>query len=81
MASGSSPHPLNPPLPHGEGDLENALQSLFPRSSGRGLGVRAIRMIREAISLHIEDLVAHGEPIPPVDSESIPDEQSLVLDV
>ena len=41
----------------------------------------AIRMIREAISLHIEDLVAHGEPIPPVDSESIPNEQSLVLDI
>lgn len=25
----------------------------------------AIAMIREAIDLHIEDLVAHGEPVPP----------------
>ena len=24
----------------------------------------AIRMIHEAIELHIEDLIAHGEPIP-----------------
>lgn len=41
----------------------------------------AIRMIQEAIALHIEDLVAHGEPVPPADSESLPVEQSLVLDV
>lgn len=40
----------------------------------------AIRMIREAIALHIEDLIANGEPVPPPDSESLPDEQSLVLD-
>lgn len=32
----------------------------------------AIHMIREAIALHIEDLIAHGEPVPPADSESIP---------
>ena len=40
----------------------------------------AIRMIREAIALHIEDLIAHNEPVPPPDSVSIPDEQSLVVD-
>ncbi|NDJ78777.1 MAG: hypothetical protein GYB65_21210 [Chloroflexi bacterium] len=40
----------------------------------------AIRMIREAIALHIEDLIAHGEPVPPPDSASIPAEQSLVVD-
>lgn len=27
----------------------------------------AIAMIREAIDLHIEDLRAHGEPIPPTE--------------
>jgi len=26
----------------------------------------AIAMIREAIELHVEDLKAHGEPIPPM---------------
>ena len=41
----------------------------------------AIRMIQEAIELHIEDLMAHGEAIPPEDAESLPLEQSLVLDV
>ena len=41
----------------------------------------AIRMIREAIALHIEDLIANGEPIPPADSETVPDTQSLVLDI
>jgi predicted RNase H-like HicB family nuclease len=40
----------------------------------------AIRMIREAIALHIEDLIAHGEPVPPEDSEAIPEAQSLVVD-
>lgn len=40
----------------------------------------AIRMIREAIALHIEDLIANGEPVPPPDSDSIPEKQSLVLD-
>ncbi|MEQ8676358.1 MAG: type II toxin-antitoxin system HicB family antitoxin [Aggregatilineales bacterium] len=39
----------------------------------------AIRMMREAIDLHIEDLIAHGEPVPPMDSDSVPDEQALVL--
>ncbi len=41
----------------------------------------AIRMIQEAIELHLEDLTAHGEPIPPEDVDSLPVEQSLVLDV
>lgn len=41
----------------------------------------AIRMIREAIALHIEDLIAHGEPVPPADSEEVPEEQSLVVNV
>jgi predicted RNase H-like HicB family nuclease len=41
----------------------------------------AIRMIHEAIELHIEDLIAHGEPVPPEDAESLPDQQFLVLDV
>jgi predicted RNase H-like HicB family nuclease len=27
----------------------------------------AIRMIQEAIQLHIEDLIAHGEPVPAED--------------
>jgi predicted RNase H-like HicB family nuclease len=37
-------------------------------------------MIREAIALHIEDLIANGEPIPPPDSDVVPDEQQLVVD-
>jgi predicted RNase H-like HicB family nuclease len=41
----------------------------------------AIRMIGEAIELHIEDLIAHGEPVPPEDVDSLPIEQTLVLDV
>ncbi|MBC7813059.1 MAG: type II toxin-antitoxin system HicB family antitoxin [Burkholderiales bacterium] len=41
----------------------------------------AIRMIEEAIELHIEDLIAHGEPVPPEDVDALPVEQSLVLDV
>jgi|GEM_PF-1268837 len=41
----------------------------------------AIRMIQEAIALHIEDLIAHGEAVPPEDTETFPIEQSLVLDV
>jgi len=41
----------------------------------------AIRMIHEAIALHIEDLVEHGEPLPPEDVFAVPLEQSLVLDV
>lgn len=41
----------------------------------------AIRMIREAIELHIEDLIANGEPVPPPDSDAIPEDQALVLDV
>ncbi|MCK6576933.1 MAG: type II toxin-antitoxin system HicB family antitoxin [Anaerolineae bacterium] len=41
----------------------------------------AVRMIHEAIALHLEDLAAHGEPIPPEDMETIPNEQQLVLDV
>ncbi len=41
----------------------------------------AIRMIQEAIELHLEDLAAHGESIPPEDVEALPAEQSLVLDV
>jgi predicted RNase H-like HicB family nuclease len=41
----------------------------------------AIRMIHEAIELHIEDLVAHGEPIPAEDVETLPEAQALVLDI
>jgi len=41
----------------------------------------AIRMIHDAIALHLEDLIAHGEDIPPEDVESVPAEQILVMDV
>lgn len=41
----------------------------------------AIRMIHEAIALHIEDLTAHGEPIPDEDADIVPVQQSLVLDI
>jgi predicted RNase H-like HicB family nuclease len=41
----------------------------------------AIRMIQEAIALHIEDLQAHGEVVPPEDATTFPEEQALVLDV
>jgi predicted RNase H-like HicB family nuclease len=41
----------------------------------------AIRMMHEAIELHIEDLIAHGEPVPADDADTLPVEQSLVLDV
>lgn len=41
----------------------------------------AIRMIQEAIELHIDDLAAHGETIPPEDVQVIPSEQALVLDI
>jgi predicted RNase H-like HicB family nuclease len=41
----------------------------------------AIRMIHEAIELHIEDLTAHGEPVPDDDAETFPVQQSLVLDI
>jgi len=40
----------------------------------------AIRMIHEAIELHIEDLLAHGETVPPEDADEVPLEQVLVLD-
>jgi len=40
----------------------------------------AIRMIQEAIELHIEDLTAHGESVPPEDTDEFPVEQVLVLD-
>jgi predicted RNase H-like HicB family nuclease len=32
----------------------------------------AIHMIQEAIELHIEDLTANGESVPPEDAESVP---------
>lgn len=41
----------------------------------------AVRMIHEAIAIHLEDLAAHGDPIPPEDADMIPIEQLLVLDV
>ena len=40
----------------------------------------AIAMIREAIDLHIEDLVAHSEPVPPEDSDDLPVVQTLVIE-
>ena len=40
----------------------------------------AIHMIREAIALHLEDLIAHGEPIPPPDSDELPHAQELVIE-
>ncbi len=40
----------------------------------------AIAMMREAIDLHIEDLVAHGEPVPPDDLEELPVTQTLVIE-
>ncbi len=39
----------------------------------------AIRMIHEAIELHLEDLAANGDPIPPEDVDVEPVEQLLVL--
>jgi predicted RNase H-like HicB family nuclease len=39
----------------------------------------AIRMIQQAIRLHIEDLTAHNEAIPPEDVTAIPTKQLLVL--
>lgn len=41
----------------------------------------AVRMIHEAIELHIADLNAHGEPIPAEDADIVPVEQFLILDV
>jgi len=41
----------------------------------------AIRMIHEAIALHIEDLIANGDSVPAEDSDFVPDAQTLVLDV
>ena len=41
----------------------------------------AIRMIHEAIELHLEDLAAHHEPIPAEDADSFPAVQALVLDI
>ncbi len=41
----------------------------------------AIRMIHEAIELHLEDLIANGEPVPAEDSENLPETQTLVIDV
>ena len=41
----------------------------------------AIAMIREAIELHIEELTAQGEEIPPEDVHGLPDTQELVLEV
>ena len=41
----------------------------------------AIGMIHEAIALHLEDLIAHGEPIPPEDVQAVPAAQTLVMDV
>lgn len=40
----------------------------------------AIAMIREAIELHLEDLMAHGEPVPPEDIEELPAFQTLVIE-
>jgi predicted RNase H-like HicB family nuclease len=40
----------------------------------------AISMIREAIELHIEDLIANGEAVPPEDSDAVPDAQTLVIE-
>lgn len=37
----------------------------------------AIAMIREAIELHVEDLIAHGEAVPPEDSQEVPLAQTL----
>lgn len=41
----------------------------------------AIAMIKEAIELHIEDLMAYGESVPPEDVMTFPIEQALVLDI
>lgn len=41
----------------------------------------AIRMIQEAIELHLEDLAANGEPVPREDADAVPVEPSLVLDI
>lgn len=54
--------------------------SLGIASSGESIE-DAIRMIYEAIELHLEDLIAHGEAIPPDDTDILPVEQSLVLDI
>lgn len=41
----------------------------------------AIAMIREAIEIHIEDLTAHGEPVPPDDMQKLPVAQELVIEL
>jgi predicted RNase H-like HicB family nuclease len=40
----------------------------------------AIRMIHEAIALHLEDLIENGDPIPPGDSPEFPPVQELVIE-
>ena len=39
----------------------------------------AIAMIREAIALHIEDLVANNEAVPPEDIPDLPTTQELAI--
>ena len=39
----------------------------------------AIAMIREAIALHIEDLVANDEAVPPEDMPNLPVTQELAI--
>ncbi len=39
-----------------------------------------IAMIREAIDLHLEDLKANNDPIPPEDMQALPVVQTLVIE-
>ena len=41
----------------------------------------AVRMICEAIALHIEGLEADGEPVPPGEVETAPQSQTLLVDL
>ncbi len=41
----------------------------------------AVRMIQEAIELHLEGLIADGEMIPPEDAHALPVKQVLILDI
>lgn len=69
---------------HSEPDEETAYWVECPSLGIASMGDtidEAVRMIHEAIALHLEDLAAHGEPIPPEDAAAIPVQQSLVLDV
>jgi antitoxin HicB len=59
-------------MPEGEGGYSVTVPSLPGCTSQGETRVEALAMIREAIELYIESLVAHGDAIPgPVEIESV----------